>query len=237
MSNVVVLLAAGSGSRMRGHVQDKVMTPLRGLPVLLHSMRAFMESGTVDSLVIVHREAAQRSSIMGAMANHGLGRVPVLWAPGGPERRDSVLNGLEACPTGTRLVFIHDGARPLVHPDALKLLAGAADRTGAAVLATRVKDTIKRAPTVVIPGEAYPLQDMSREGLWAMETPQVFDYALILNAYRSVVAERLPVTDDVAAATHAGAPVALVENSRPNPKITEPADLAWCEFLLSRERA
>jgi 2-C-methyl-D-erythritol 4-phosphate cytidylyltransferase len=142
------------------------------------------------------------------------------------------LNGLEACPADTRLVFIHDTARPLLTPESLRTLAARAAETGAAVLAHRVKDTIKRIP----PGNAASapslLEDLERSSLWAMETPQVFDHALILDAYRRVAREHAAITDDVAAAVRAGHPVSLVENLHPNPKITEPHDLALVEFLI-----
>ena len=234
MPNIVVLLAGGSGSRMRGAVEDKVMAPLRGMPVLLHSLRAFAEAGVAEEVVIVHRDAAQRSSILGAMVNAGFGRTRVTWAVGGAERRDSVLSGLTACPAGAELVFIHDGARPLVRPESLRELAAVASRTGAAVLASRVKDTVKQAPVGAVPGAASLLRDLDRSTLWAMQTPQVFRHDMIQPAYREVLARGEAITDDVAAAVACGHAVAPVENLWPNPKITEPADLAWCEFLLDR---
>ena len=229
--SIAILLAGGSGSRMRGVVHDKCLELLGGRPVIAHSVQAFCESGTVNGLVIVCRDDAQRVAIEKALGPYTQG-LSLHWAHGGPERQTSVLNGLEACPAGTGLVFIHDAARPLVPSQALGTLAAIARRDGGAVLAHRVKDTIKRVPPGTLPGMPVPLEDLERPTLWAMETPQVFPHDLILAAYRHVFATRLLITDDAAAAAAMGHRVSIVENLLPNPKITEPHDLQMLEFLL-----
>jgi 2-C-methyl-D-erythritol 4-phosphate cytidylyltransferase len=248
-ANAAVLLAGGSGNRMRGAVRDKCLEPLAGGPcALARCVVAFAESGVVSRLVIVCRDAAQRGEIAKLLATlpAPVAALEVTYAAGGAERQFSVLNGLDACPAGTALVFIHDTARPLITPEVLRELARAAGTAGAAVLAHRVKDTIKRVPVAAAGsaaagatagaaagGAAQLLEDLDRSLLWAMETPQVFRHALILDAMRRAAAEGARVTDDVAAAVRAGHPVALVENFLPNPKITDPADLRLIEFLTA----
>jgi 2-C-methyl-D-erythritol 4-phosphate cytidylyltransferase len=254
-NNFAVLLAGGSGSRMRGAVRDKCLEPLGGLPVIAHSVKTFIDAGVVGGLVIVCRDGEQEREIAAAIAPILLTtpQLTVRFARGGEQRQDSVLNGLETCPANTALVFIHDSARPLIRPENLRALAAAAEHNNAAVLAHRVKDTIKRlsandapAPVPVpalcatMPSPAASahttppalLEDLDRSLLWAMETPQVFRHALILDAYRCVRADNARITDDVAAAVRAGHKIALVENPFPNPKITDPTDLAWLTFLL-----
>ncbi|MDR2430200.1 MAG: 2-C-methyl-D-erythritol 4-phosphate cytidylyltransferase [Puniceicoccales bacterium] len=237
MNSIAILLAGGSGNRMRGTVRDKILEPLDGIPVIAHSIRAFTQADVTRSFLILCRDAGQQEAIHAAIRPQMDATATVRWARGGPERQDSVLNGLEACPTGTELVFIHDTARPLVPAAALAQLAEVAARTGGAVLAHRVKDTIKQVPPATPAGTPAALTDLDRATLWAMETPQVFHHALILDAYRKVARENLRVTDDVAAAVHSGHKVALVENLLPNPKITEPHDLAWVAFLLKNHAA
>ncbi|MDR2512293.1 MAG: 2-C-methyl-D-erythritol 4-phosphate cytidylyltransferase [Puniceicoccales bacterium] len=229
--SIAILLAGGSGSRMRGAVRDKCLEPLGGYPVITHSVRAFCESGTVGGLVIVCRDDEQQESIRQVLAPY-TADLALHWARGGAERQASVLNGLEACPVGTDLAFIHDVARPLVPPQALNRLAAIARRDGGAVLAHRVKDTIKRVPPGTSPETPVPLEDLERPTLWAMETPQVFPHALILAAYRHVATARLSITDDAAAVATMDRKVSIVENLLPNPKITEPHDLHMLEFLL-----
>lgn len=233
--NTLVLLAGGSGSRMRGTVADKVLTPMGRAtrrPALLHSLNAFFEAGVVGRVVIVTRDATQREAIAEALVADGFDSEGVIFAQGGAERRDSVLAGLDACPPDSALVFIHDGARPLVRAASLRELTAVATRTGAAVLAHRVTDTIKQAPAGATPGEPVALRDLDRSSLWAMETPQVFAYEKIHDAYRRAATGGAVVTDDVAVAELAGLKVALVENLFPNPKITGPADISWCEHLM-----
>jgi 2-C-methyl-D-erythritol 4-phosphate cytidylyltransferase len=115
-------------------------------------------------------------------------------------------------------------------------------RDKAAALAHRVVDTIKQV--AASPARAHPVQarkprpvhttTLDRTRLWAMETPQVFERDLIVRAYAQVQRRRWRITDDVQAVERIGAPVSLLENQHPNPKLTAPADLAWVEFLLDR---
>lgn len=216
----VILLAAGSGRRMRRAVADKILAPLAGRPVFSHSAAAFAASGVADLYVVVYRDRPQ----MLALSAHA--PTPALLVAGGAERQDSVMNALAALPGDIRLVFIHDCARPLVRPGQLSALHKLARRTGAAVLAHPVTDTIKeRRPR-------SRLRTLDRSLLWAMETPQVFDRRLLERAYERVRSRRIRVTDDAAAVEGVGHPVALLENTTPNPKLTTPEDFAWLEFLL-----
>jgi 2-C-methyl-D-erythritol 4-phosphate cytidylyltransferase len=239
MPSYAILLAGGSGKRMRGAVRDKCLEPLGGIPVIQHSVRAFAKSGAVAGFVIVCRDDAQQENIAAALAQSPTTLLPplVLWARGGAERQNSVLNGLERCPVDTELVFIHDTARPFVTPESIAELAKLAAACGAAVLAHRVKDTIKRIPPGASADAPSLLEDLDRAALWAMETPQVFRHMLILDAYRRVAADGLRITDDIAAAVLANHRAGIVENPNPNPKITEPQDLAFAEFLLRTREA
>jgi 2-C-methyl-D-erythritol 4-phosphate cytidylyltransferase len=217
----VILLAAGSGSRMKGAVADKVLAPLAGRPVFVHSVAAFMASSVADFYVVVYRDARQMTELM------AYAPTPSALVQGGRERQDSVMNALAALPDDISYVFIHDCARPLVRPEQLVALHKIVRREGAVVLAHRVTDTIKQHR------DNARLRTLDRSRLWAMETPQVFDRDLIVRAYAKVDARRAQVTDDAAAVEKLGHPIALLENPHPNLKITTPADLAYLEFLLS----
>ena len=219
----VILLAAGSGSRMNGAVSDKVLAPLAGRPVFVHSVVAFMESSIADFYVVVYRDARQMTELM------AYAPTPSALVQGGRERQDSVMNALAALPEDISYVFIHDCARPLVRPEQLVALHKIVRKEGAVVLAHRVTDTIKEHR-----GEGR-LRTLDRRNLWAMETPQVFAFDLIARAYARVHARRQHITDDAAAVERLGHPVALLENPHPNPKLTTPTDLAYFEFLLSRQ--
>jgi 2-C-methyl-D-erythritol 4-phosphate cytidylyltransferase len=219
----VILLAAGSGKRMRQAVADKTLALLDGRPVFSHSAAAFLASGVADLFVVVYRDRRQ----MMALAAHA--PTPSMLVAGGRARQDSVANALRALPSDIEHVFIHDCARPLVRPGQLTALLKAVRREGAVVLAHPVTDTVKE----LRPGSRLRTLDRSR--LWAMETPQAFERGLILRAYALVRKRRVCITDDAAAVELLGRPVALLENPHPNPKLTFPADLAYMEFLLSRK--
>lgn len=218
-----ILLAAGSGSRMQGAVADKVLAPLAGRPVFSYSAGAFMQSAIADLYVIVYRDQRQMMELS------AYAPTPSVLVHGGRERQDSVINALSALPGDIEHVFIHDCARPLIRPEQLVALHKIVRREHAVVLAHRVIDTIKEHRNDA------RLRTLDRSRLWAMETPQVFSRALIARGYGRVTARRLHVTDDAQAVEQLGHPIALLENSHPNPKLTTPGDLAYLEFLLAKE--
>ena len=218
-----ILLAAGSSSRMRGAVADKVLAPLAGRPVFAYSAAAFMQSAIADLYVVVYRDQRQMMELS------AYAPTPSVLVRGGRERQDSVMHALAALPADIEHVFIHDCARPLIRPEQLVALHKIVRREHAVVLAHRVTDTIKKHR------EDARLRTLDRARLWAMETPQVFARSLIARAYERVRKRELHITDDAQAVEELDHPIALLENTHPNPKLTTPADLAYLEFLLSRE--
>ena len=221
----VILLAAGSGQRMQGSVQDKILAPLGGRPLFLHSASAFMESGVADFYVIVYRDQKQMLELS------AYAPTPALFVPGGKERQDSVAAALDALPPDIGKVFIHDCARPFVRVEQLIALHKIVLREDAVVLAHRVTDTIKEHRNSGL------LKSLDRDKLWAMETPQVFARDLIVAAYAKVAKKKLHITDDAAAVELLKHPVALLENTHANPKLTTPSDLPWFEYLLTQQQA
>lgn len=216
-----VIVAAGS-SRRAGF--DKLAAPLGGEAVLLHSVRAFALAGCATIVVVCPEERWQAVGLH--TADYG---VPVLRVDGGAERQDSVRAGLLALPADTRWVAVHDGARPLITPSGIRACLDAARETGAAACAHPVVDTLKRADAQ---GFSLP-ERVSRDCLWGMETPQTFDYTMLLRAYDCVAEQGLCVTDEVSAVEAVGVPTRLVQVG-PNLKITHPGDLELAELLMSK---
>jgi len=217
-----ILLAAGSSRRMSGSVPDKILAPLAGKPVFAHSAATFLRSGVIDTFVVTYRDQHQLLELS------AYAPTPTLFVRGGAERQDSVAAALAELPDSVDYVFIHDCARPLVQVEQLVALHKIVRTEDAVVLAHRVTDTIKKHR-----GEGQ-LRSLDRDRLWAMETPQVFSRELILRAYAKVAAKKLRITDDASAVELLKHPVALLENTYPNPKLTTPADLPYLEFLLSQ---
>ncbi|MDQ8187984.1 2-C-methyl-D-erythritol 4-phosphate cytidylyltransferase [Pelagicoccus sp. SDUM812002] len=225
-TNTAILLAGGSGNRMRGRVDDKILADLAGKPVIAHSIDAFVSSGQVQHLIIVTRDEAQQIAIEAIIPQNS----SLIFTRGGAQRQDSVWAGLQAAPAETEIVLIHDCARPCVTPHAIRESIAQATEIGAACLAHPVTDTIKSADTY---DGAYLPTTVDRAKLWAMETPQTFQYPIIQGAYKTVIESGTPITDDLSAIEDIDQPVAFIDNKRPNPKLTTPADLIYLSYLLS----
>lgn len=232
MEQAAILLAAGSGSRMRGFVEDKLFAEIAGKPIFQYSLEAFANAKDVSKIVVVYRDDEQRVGLGSILSNMDEVPYTVLWARGGNERQDSVFNGLEALTLSTDAVCIHDCARPLIRPEFIDELFKAATKDKAAVLAHRVTDTIKQTPSRSRGRRRVPLKDLQRNRLWAMETPQAFRYELIFEAYREVRLSGEVITDDTAAVALKGTRVTIIENPYPNIKVTLPQDIRLIEYFI-----
>jgi 2-C-methyl-D-erythritol 4-phosphate cytidylyltransferase len=213
-----MIVAAGSSRRMGF---DKLASPLAGVPVLRRTLDAFLAADSIAEIVVVC--PAERWKLLGS----GKFPKPVRRVDGGTDRQDSVMAGLAALSAETELVAVHDGARPLISPADIDRCVAAALEFRAAALARRVTETVKRSDATDFSAGA-----VSRENLWFMETPQVFEIPLLLEACEAVSAQGLAVTDEVSAMEAIGVQVKFIESIHPNLKITTPADLALAEALL-----
>lgn len=221
MTVSAIIVAAGSSRRMGF---DKLEADLGGESVLTRSVLAFEACPDVVEIRVVTspekfeavREAAKRLGISKLVEVIG----------GGAERHLSVHAGLVRVGEGCDLVAVHDAARPLVTPEAISRCADVAREIGAATLAHRIADTLKRGNAA-----SEVVDAVSRDDLWAMETPQIFSLPLLREAYAAVLARGELVTDEVSAVSGIDHVVKLVENAEPNLKITVPADLVVAEAI------
>lgn len=213
-----ILVAAGSSRRMGF---DKLAAEVAGVPVLRRTLEAFLAAESIAEVIIVCPE--ERWELLG----HGNFPKPVKRVDGGESRQDSVVAGLGALALESKFVAVHDGARPLVSPEDIDRCVAAAQENRAAALARRVTETLKRSDPL-----DFSTEGVSRDLLWFMETPQVFQIPLLVDSYTEVAARGLTVTDEVSVMEAVGVRVKLVESTRPNLKITTPADLALAEALL-----
>lgn len=217
-----IIVAAGSSRRMGF---DKLAADLAGESVLSRSILAFQACPEVVEIRVV--TSAEKFDTVAADAER-LGITKFVEAiEGGAERHLSVNAGLSQVGADADLVAVHDGARPLITPAAITRCAEVAMETGAASLAHRVADTLKRADAA---GDVSGA--VSREDLWAMETPQIFNVELLSRAYAELMQQGALVTDEVSAIEALGEKVRLVENREPNLKITVPGDLLVAEAVL-----
>ena len=237
---IAIVLAAGRGSRMKSAVPKQYL-PLNGRPVLAWSLAAFQEFEKVGEILLVTSEEEIDFCRNEIVERYGLDKVTGI-VPGGAERYLSVWEGLKAARDfistdiendADRYVWIHDGARPLIDAELLERVYGAVVRHKACVTGMPAKDTIK-----ISDRGGFVKETPDRRALWQVQTPQVFSYPLIYEAYRKLIdAGICDVTDDAMVVERmTGRKVKLVEGSYRNLKITTPDDLKIAEVLLQKEK-
>ncbi|MEP6822298.1 MAG: 2-C-methyl-D-erythritol 4-phosphate cytidylyltransferase [Chthoniobacterales bacterium] len=224
---LTAIIVAGGSSRRMGF--DKTFAPLGGRPVIAHTVAAFESAACVEEIILVGR-AERLGELRDVVTRYSFPKVRHVVA-GGVLRQHSVSAGLAALAPGCRFVAVHDAARPLVTAAQIERVLAAAQTHGGAALASPVTDTLKRA------GQDHVVCGaVEREGLFAMQTPQIFARDALQEAYARVAAGRLSITDEVSAFEHLGRKVVLVRNDETNLKITFPADLALAEWLLAHQQ-
>lgn len=214
-----IVVAAGESQRMNG--VDKVLAPLGGKPVLAWSVEALQRCDKVDRIILVNSQK-NREPVQCLAVEKKWTKVAEV-CTGGKRRQDSVAAGI-ALLGDCEWVIIHDGARPLLTQELIERGLEAGRETGAAVAAVPVVDTVKLAGDDHIVIETPP-----RANLWAVQTPQIFRFSIIKEAYQQV---RGDVTDDAMLVEQIGNKVKLYMGSYDNIKITTLRDLEIAELLL-----
>lgn len=217
-----IIVAAGSSQRMGF---DKLLALLGDKPVLVHTLDAFERTSCVRDVILVTR-AERLTELEEIVRRIGFSKTIQVVA-GGTHRQDSVRAGLDRLRPEASYVAVHDAARPLIMPEQIERVFALARQHGAAALAEPVTDTIKRAD-----GNGFVSGGIAREGLYAMQTPQIFSREVLLSAYAEVAAKRLSITDEVSAVEQLGERVLLVPNEEFNVKITYPRDLLLAQAVL-----
>jgi 2-C-methyl-D-erythritol 4-phosphate cytidylyltransferase len=228
----LIVVAAGTGARL-GAGTHKALVDLHGVPLVERTLRRLLaQRGVILDPVVLVGHPDDREALGAVLAR--IDR-PIRLVDGGARRQDSVAAGLRALPPGTPLVLVHDAARPFVPVEALPALLAAAVDTGAALLAVPVADTIKEAQAAD-GGAPLAARTIPRERLWAAQTPQACRTADLARLLAEADARHVVATDEAALFEAAGLPVALVQGSRLNFKITTEEDLALARALLEGER-
>ena len=220
-----VIAAAGSSTRMG---EDKIMLALDGEPVIVHTIRALERCSQISEIVIVTREALL-VPLAQLCKDYSFTKVSKI-IRGGASRTESVFLGVSEVSCDPKLIAIHDGARPFVSPKVVEDAVAQAERTGAAVPALPVKDTIKQAADGLVE------RTVDRSVLYAVQTPQVFDADLIRAALKKAMEDKAEITDDCSAVERLGMKVTLTAGSEENFKLTTRGDLLLAQALLWMRR-
>jgi 2-C-methyl-D-erythritol 4-phosphate cytidylyltransferase/2-C-methyl-D-erythritol 2,4-cyclodiphosphate synthase len=219
---IALVVAAGRGSRLGGDRPKQYLT-LAGAPILRRTLSALAAHPRIDGVrAVIHPDDAE------AYADAARGLDVMTPVHGGASRQESVLNGLESLADAPpSRVLVHDGARPFVDAATIDRVLAALDTHPGAIPAVAVADTLKRAGAAGVIQETVP-----RAGLWRAQTPQGFRYSEILAAHRAA-GSASEASDDAAVMEQAGQPVALVDGSPENVKVTTHDDLSRAERWLA----
>jgi 2-C-methyl-D-erythritol 4-phosphate cytidylyltransferase len=218
-----IIVAAGSSRRMG---LDKLTSLLAGKPVVAHSIDRFEKCDLIDEVtLVVHPDRSWEFQEM--VQRFGFRKVRKI-VGGGQERHLSVWNGIGQLSGECALVAVHDAARPLVSPALIAQAVALAREVGAVSLAAPIVETLKRADE-----SGYVTDNVDRQGLWGMQTPQIFRTDWLVESYKKVIDSGHSVTDEVSAVREAGFPVRLLQNPDWNIKITFPRDLDFAEKLIN----
>lgn len=219
-----IIVAAGKSTRMGGTV-DKAFLSLGSKPVIAYALMAFEACSGVDEIVLVVRKD-QLVATKGVAQMFGCRKVVAIVA-GGTTRQASVANGLAVCNPDTRIVCVHDGARPCVTDSLIMETIQSARRTGSGIAATKVTDTIKEVER----GQVVSAT-IDRKKIWTVQTPQTFRFDWLQRAIKKAEDAGERFTDESAAVEFLGERVHLVPATFPNIKITHAEDIKVASLLL-----
>jgi len=213
-----------------GSPTPKQFLTLRGLPVLVHTLRAIEAAQAVSVIVLVAPPSDLDYCRQEIVERHGLTKV-LRVVPGGAERQDSVRLGLAAAGPEAEIVVVHDAVRPFLTAEMLARVVTAAEQHGAAIVAMPMRDTVKR-----VGADGLIEETVDRRPLWLAQTPQAFRRSLLEDAHAHALRQGFRATDDAQLVERLGYRVAIVEGSAENIKITRPEDLAMGEAILAARK-
>lgn len=222
MSNVAIILGAGNSTRMKSE-KSKLLLEIGSKTVIQRSVEAFLSVSDIDEIIVVARQ--QEIELYSEL----LEDERISFVIGGATRQQSVKNAIETV-DNAHLIVIHDGARPLVKCEDIEKTIRAAEEFSAAAVGVYVKDTIK-----VVDSEGFVQSTPDRSTLFAVQTPQIFNFELYKSAMQRADEQGLDFTDDCQLIELCGGKVKMIEGSYSNIKITTPDDIALAENLLKNE--
>jgi len=227
MSVLAIIPAAGMSVRMGGETPKQFLS-LEGVPIFIHTLRKFVNTDCIDDIFV-----GLRAEDM-ARAQREIDREnftkSVRLVAGGPVRQETVARALALAPPTTEIVAVHDAVRPFIEREMIQRVVEAARRDGAAILGMLSVDTIKQVERQTIVGT------IPRERIVLAQTPQVFRYEIIREAFERAAADGFIGSDEAVLAERIGYTVRVLMGSDRNIKITKPSDLPLARLYIAQER-
>jgi 2-C-methyl-D-erythritol 4-phosphate cytidylyltransferase len=229
-----ILPAAGLGTRM-GAEKPKQFLELDGVPIWILSLRRIASCPLVTDIFIATRgDGIQK---LEERIREEKFRQPVRVVKGGDSRQESVSQALQHVPADTELILVHDAVRPFVTVEQIARVISEARRTRAAILAIPAMDTVKEVKRASLPEDvALITVTIPRERIVLAQTPQVFEAALLKDAFARAEADGVSASDEAGLVERMGIDVYVVQGSERNIKITKPTDMDLARFYLQAEQ-
>lgn len=241
MKVIAIIPAAGLGTRMAaaeaaprsavGKAPSKQFAELRGAPILVHTLRKFVDSPRISEIYVALRKT-EADNFRPRLEKEGLGKKVHL-VEGGEHRQQSVANALaEVKAAPDDIILVHDAVRPLVEEETIENVIQGAEKHGAAIAGLPAVDTVKQVERSA--ENAIVTATVPRERVVLAQTPQGFRFSVLKRAFDEAAADGFVGTDEASLVERSGHAVAVVMGSARNLKITTPADLELAEFYMSR---
>ena len=228
MKTVAIIVAAGKSIRLKDRL-PKQFLEIANKPILAHTVEKFERCDLVDGILMVVPEDYLGYCSTEVVDRFDFRKINKIIS-GGEERHDSVYNGLLAIPNNTSIVLVHDGVRPFISVSKIEESINLCKEYKAVILALPVKETIKRVE------DDYVVTTLNRENIWTVQTPQAFDYKLLLDAYQKAKEYGFVGTDDSSLVERIGVKIRVLEGEENNIKITTKEDLILAEQILRGSR-
>jgi len=224
---IAIVPAAGLGKRF-GEGTNKPFVRLCGKPLLLWALGALQTIPEITEIIPVVKED-DIQPCRELFEECSLTKIRRI-APGGRERQDSIFNGLNLIHDKACVVLVHDGVRPLIEPLVIKNALQQMHDCDGVVIGVPMKDTVKEVR------EGIVMNTPKRDLLWAVQTPQIFYFQALYDAYEKAIADSFYTTDDSALVERNGGTIKMVRGSYLNIKVTTPEDLLIAEVFLKMRR-
>jgi 2-C-methyl-D-erythritol 4-phosphate cytidylyltransferase len=213
-----------------GGATPKQFLALGGQPLIVHSLRVLQSSPVIDEIILAVPDAEMDYCLTHIVNSQHFTKVKKV-VPGGRERQDSVRHALEEVRDTADIVLVHDAVRPFITERMVEEVVAAARKTGAAIVALPMRDTVKQ-----VGADRVIERTVDRRSLWLAQTPQAFRLDWLLDAHRKAHAEGVHATDDAYLVEWFGHSVSVVEGSGENIKVTRPEDMVIGEAILASRR-
>ena len=225
--NGVIIVAAGSGSRMKANI-NKQFIKLNDKEIIAYTIEKFYNNKNINDIVVVIKEDEAEFFQQEILDKYNFDNIKIAY--GGKERQDSVYNGIKALDKNCKYVLVHDGARPFVNEYIINRSLEEVKQFKSVVVGVPVKDTIK-----VVNSNNYIIDTPNRSTLWSVQTPQAFDYNIIKRAYEDAFDNDFYGTDDAMLVERIGYTVKMIYGSYNNIKVTTPEDIDMGTQILKSQ--